>query len=65
MIFKNNNCDLVCTGCELEAEPEKCINYFLNDIEAIKKQQQKNIANSTRALVEDQDKKFNKRSGNA
>ena len=32
VILKDNDCDLVWKGCELEGKPEECVKLILKDI---------------------------------
>lgn len=64
-LLKNNDCDLVCEGCELETEPWKCIKFIFDDIVKINKENKNKSYNGTQALVEDHDNKFHKRTNNA
>ena len=36
MLLENNDCDLVCKGCELEDNPEKCFQLMAEDIKDIR-----------------------------
>ena len=43
MLYKNNDCDMKCAGCELENEPEKCLRFMMEDIRDSYRQQEKEM----------------------